>query len=177
MRLRVLGVDPGSIKTGFSIVDGQDRKFKYISSGTILLEEAEDLSLRLVQLYKDIKSLIEKHKPDHLALESLFFAKNAQSALKLGHARGVILMAAASMGLKVFEYTPTEVKSSIVGAGRAQKDQIARMIKLLLKFPKDFEFSSADQSDALAIALTHVQTWELKDLTYRDRSTFRQDRP
>lgn len=171
----VIGIDPGSLKTGFALIEVTGPRMKYLSSGTILLESSDHLAKRLLHLANDFDLLLKKYKPDVLAIESLFFAKNAQSALKLGHARGILLMKAAKAGLEVFEYTPAEVKVSIVGSGRAQKDQIAKMIKILLKLPKNFKFNSPDQSDALAISLTHVQSGKLRGLQKHDRSTYWQD--
>lgn len=171
----VIGVDPGSVRTGFALVEFKGSATRYISSGTISLDSEAAIAQRLQSLYQDFSALIAKYQPQALALESLFFARNAQSALKLGYARGVLLMTAAHFNLEIYEYSPAEVKNSLVGHGRAQKDQVARMIKLLLKFPKNFEFSSTDQSDALAIALTHVQTWKHKGLKKNDRASFWQN--
>jgi crossover junction endodeoxyribonuclease RuvC len=170
--MRVVGIDPGSLRTGFAVVEVLGSKVKYVTSGTIVLNDTDALSKRLVHLAQDFDAILQKYKPTILAIESLFFAKNAQSALKLGHARGVLLMKAAVGELEIFEYTPAEVKSSIVGSGRAQKDQLAKMIKILLKLPKDFEFSTADQSDALAISLAHVQSNKIKGLAKNDCSAY-----
>jgi crossover junction endodeoxyribonuclease RuvC len=171
----VVGIDPGSIRTGFAVVEATGIKIRYVTSGTILLKNEESLSKRLLNLAEDMESIVSKYQPEVLAIESLFFAKNAQSALKLGHARGVILMKAASWSLEVFEYTPAEVKASVVGSGRADKNQLAKMIKILLKLPRNFEFSTPDQSDALAIALTHVQSSKIKGLNKNDRPTYWQN--
>jgi len=155
--VRVLGIDPGSIKTGFAIIEYTGRSASYIAGGTIVLEDSDPLADRLVRLSKDFKKVIQHYKPQELALESLFFSKNAQSALKLGHARGVLLTNAKEAGLNVFEYTPTAVKSSVCGMGRARKDQVATMVKTILNLNPSFEFTSADESDALALCLTHAQ--------------------
>ena len=156
--MRILGIDPGSIRTGFAVISIHKNSIELISCGTILLDEKNTLAKRLVQLDQDLKSIIAKAKPDHLAVESLFFAKNAQSALKLGHARGVILSRAAKNNLEIFEYTPTTIKSAVGGSGRSKKDQLARLLRFYLKLPKNYEFTSEDASDALAIAFAHAQT-------------------
>lgn len=154
---RVLGVDPGSRKAGFSVLDFEKQKLHLISSGTIVLDEKLSLSLRLQQFFDDLSSLIQRHQPDQLAIEKVFFAKNAQSALVLGQARGIALLLAAQHGLDVFEYSATEVKHSICGSGRAAKDQMEHMVRILASLPSHFTFSSPDHSDAVAISLTHAQ--------------------
>lgn len=166
--MRALAVDPGSIKTGFAVLEYRSGKTIYITSGTIFLERDKKLPDRLCNLAEDLRVLCQKYKPQHLALESVFFAKNAQSALKLGHARGVVLLTGASFNMEIFEYSPTEVKSSVCGSGRADKAQIEHMTRLLLKLPSNFQFSSSDHSDALAIGLTHLQTWESRRRTSHD---------
>ncbi|MBN8554210.1 MAG: crossover junction endodeoxyribonuclease RuvC [Deltaproteobacteria bacterium] len=156
--MRILGIDPGSIRTGFATISIQKNSIELISCGTILLDDDKPLAQRLVQLDQDLKLIIGKTKPEQLAIESLFFAKNAQSALKLGHARGVILRRAAEHSLEIFEYTPAHIKSVVGGSGRAKKDQLARLLRFYLKLPKNYEFPSEDASDALAIAFAHAQT-------------------
>ncbi|MDB5037620.1 MAG: Crossover junction endodeoxyribonuclease RuvC [Bacteriovoracaceae bacterium] len=170
-----MGIDPGSIRTGFAVIESDGTRLKYITSGTIVLDESAPISKRLFNLSQDLDALISKYKPKEVAIESLFFSKNAQSALKLGQARGVILMKVAAHSLEIYEYTPAEIKVSVVGTGRAQKDQIAKMLKILFKFPKSFDFKSTDQSDALAISLTHVQSGKLKGLQKRDRPAYWQN--
>lgn len=178
--MRVLGIDPGSIRTGFSVLESSEKQHFYIASGTIFLDEKLSLAQKLLQLSHDLRKILNNYRPTDLALENIFFAKNAQSALKLGHARGVVLMQAAGMGLKIFEYSPTEVKHSLCGRGRADKDEVAQMAKFLLRFPKTFNFKTPDESDAVAIGLAHLQTKRLKlfqkassskDSTH-DRATF-----
>lgn len=172
--MKIIGIDPGSIRTGFAVleIEATPSRIKYIASGTIMLEQATALHSRLLALATDFGSLLEKYKPEILVIESLFFARNAQSALKLGHARGVLLMKAASENLEIVEYAPAEIKSAVTGSGRADKTQVAKMIKLLLKLPKNFEFSTPDQSDALAIAMAHVQSVKIKGLQKNDRSAY-----
>lgn len=155
--MRVLAIDPGSIKTGFACLERHGSQWKHISSGSLFFEAKEALPERLFQLRQDLLEIISRYEPSEMAVEKAFFAKNAQSALKLGQARGVILMTAAEAKLPIWEYSATQVKSSICGSGRASKLQMEHMLRLLLKLKSSFEFSSDDQADALAIALTHGQ--------------------
>jgi len=156
--MRIVGIDPGSRKAGFAIVEVQNRKLVHIASGSIILNSEDPIPERLLVLFQDLEEVFTKYKPQELAIENVFFAKNAQSALRLGQARGVVLLNAAKHLLEVFEYSPTEIKSSICGSGRASKEQIQHMIRLLLGLHKNFQFASPDQADALAICLTHIQT-------------------
>lgn len=169
-QVKILGIDPGTLKTGFGVIEIQGRTVQYRSSGVIALSGNETLGQRLVTLKSDLLELIARHKPQILSLESLFFAKNAQSALKLGHARGVILATAVELGLEIYEYAPTEVKRSIMGQGRGDKDAIAKMVSILLKLPKTKQFIAYDETDALALALTHAQnTSSMRGIKKNDR--------
>lgn len=177
--MRILGIDPGSQRTGFAILNADRGRIEHVSSGTIVLDSKKAIETRLVVLNDDLENLIEKYEPSEMAIETVFFAKNAQSALRLGEVRGVVLRQAAHHGLKIFEYAPAEVKSAVGGSGRAQKDQLARLLRLFLKLPPNFKFQSPDHSDALAIALAHAQTRGGKlskssrgDTKNDDRSTF-----
>jgi crossover junction endodeoxyribonuclease RuvC len=155
--MKVLAIDPGSIKTGFACLEKKGRHWLHLGSGSLFFDKDLPMSERLLQLRQDLVELLSRYQPEELALEKAFFAKNAQSALKLGQARGVILMTAAEKGIPIWEYSATQVKSSICGSGRASKLQVEHMLRLLLKLSHAFEFSSDDQADALAIALTHGQ--------------------
>jgi len=168
--IRILGIDPGSIRTGFAVIEASGSRLRYIASGVIELDAKLPFSTRLLALSKDLFELIERHRVQDLAIEGLFFAKNAQSALKLGHARGVILMQAAARDVAIHEYSPAEVKASVCGSGRADKDQIAKMVRILLKLPANTKFLKADQSDAIALALTHAQVISLKKTSRRPAS-------
>lgn len=173
--MRVLGIDPGSRRTGFAVLQSESGSTQIISSGVIALDEKLALPHRLAQLAQDLRDLIRLHRPAEVALESVFFARNAQSALKLGHARGVILMIASEHRLPIHEYSPAEAKAVLTGRGRATKEEVARMVRILLKLPKQFEFTAADQSDALALGLVHVQSKRLRGNLSHDRSTFWQN--
>jgi len=145
--MRIIGIDPGSRLLGYACIDGK----KILCHGTLIKKEGT-MEARLQFLYEELCKVIREHKPTHLAIEKIFFAKNALSALKLGQARGVVLLAAAQYGLKVFEYSATEVKKTITGHGHAEKTTVAQWIKM---FTGEAVFQTLDSSDALAIALCH----------------------
>lgn len=149
---RVLGVDPGSRNLGYAVLDKVGSQLHVVTYGVIRVKG--EMSERLLAISQGLDEVISKTKPQALAIEKVFFAKNAVSALKLGQARGVALLSAARAGLTISEYNPTEIKSTVAGFGRADKDQVAKMLRLLLG--KDLTFETADASDALAIALCHV---------------------
>lgn len=148
----ILGVDPGSVYTGFSIIRPVGRQWKSVDSGRICAGRG-DFSGRLVTIYHGLCVLVKQNKPQALALESVFVAKNVQSSLKLGQARGIALLVAGLFNLPVYEYSPRQVKKSIAGSGSAQKDQIQFMVKRLLQLES---MPSEDEADASAIALTHA---------------------
>ena len=150
--MRVIGIDPGSRRCGWGIVDRRGAKVTHVAHGTFRLAEGE-LADRLVELEQSLVTVLAEHLPDEAAIESLFFGKNAQSASKLGHARGVAMMVLRRAGLAIGEYTPTRVKSVVVGTGRGQKMQVGRVAALMLGLK---ELPDADAGDALAIAITHT---------------------
>lgn len=152
--MRILGIDPGIGRTGWGIVEVQKSKIKNQNYGCIETPAAMPLPNRLQMLYKEIGAIITEHKPDILAIEELFFNTNAKTALVVGQARGVVLLAAAQHKLSVSVYTPLQVKIAVTGYGRAEKGQVEKMVMTLLKLPKKLKFD--DTSDALAIALTHA---------------------
>ncbi|MBI1911645.1 MAG: crossover junction endodeoxyribonuclease RuvC [Deltaproteobacteria bacterium] len=152
--MRVLGIDPGSINTGYGVVEkGGAGKLLHIADGTISAGADMPLPERLLKISEGLKEVFNEFKPEAVAIESLFFSKNVRSAIMLGHARGVALLSAASNGLEVFEYAPRAVKQAVVGYGAATKDQVQKMVKALLKTPA---VSKADAADALAIAICHI---------------------
>lgn len=149
----VLGIDPGSRITGWGLVEHQGSRTAYLASGALRLPTKGEFAARLVHLSTAVGELAQSHRPDHCALEQIFTARNARSALTLGHARGVILAAVAARGIPVHEYTPTQVKHAVVGAGRAGKEQVARMVAVLLGLRGPLQ---EDEADALAVAITHT---------------------
>ena len=151
--IRILGVDPGSRVTGYGIIDVCGNETRYLASGCIRLGN-RPVPERLGQIYADLQSLIAMHKPQVMAIEQVFVSKNPSSALKLGQARGAAICAGANADLPVSEYTPTQIKQTVAGTGRAAKQQIQHMVKLLLKVQGDI---AEDAADALAVALTHAR--------------------
>jgi crossover junction endodeoxyribonuclease RuvC len=149
----VIGVDPGTIRTGYGILRRDGSRVVRLASGTIRLDEKTAVEDRLVPLERALDELLTAYGPDEAAVESLFFSKNAMSALKLGHARGVIMLVLRRRGIPVASYPPALVKRSIIGGGRAAKDQVQHVIQAILKLP---EAPAEDEADALAIALCHA---------------------
>jgi len=160
--LRILGIDPGSRKTGYGFIEHSGNKSFHLDSGFIKLNEKDTLSERLYTLSSELGKIIDKLNPNCGAIEKIFYAKNAQSALSLGHARGVILLKFSERRLPVHEYQALKVKQTVVGAGRAEKSQIQHMVKILLKINESLQ---EDQADALAVALTHAHLWRQQNNT------------
>lgn len=151
--MKIFGIDPGSERTGYGCVDTDGSRHRMVASGAIQTSAAVPFPQKLLTIHAGLAALLLEHRPDCVAIENLFHANNARSALKLGHARGVAMLAAVEAGLPVVEYTPAEVKRAVVGYGRAEKHQVQQMVKLLLGLstaPTPF-----DASDALAIAICH----------------------
>ena len=152
--MRVFGIDPGSLRTGYGCIDSDGRRHRLVTCGAIRPAPRTELPARLHHIHQELSRLIRANRPDCVAIENLFHAKNVRSALVLGHARGVALLAAVDAGIPVAEYTPAEVKSSIAGYGRAGKSQMGHMVKLLLGL--ELQPKPHDAADALAIAMCHV---------------------
>jgi crossover junction endodeoxyribonuclease RuvC len=150
--MRILGIDPGSRLTGYGIIEQSGQQFHYIASGCIRIE-ADYFPDRLKQIFDGIVQIIEMYQPQQMAVEQVFMHKNADSALKLGQARGAAICAVQTKNLPVFEYAARQVKQAVVGKGNADKAQVQHMIKILLAIQGDV---SLDASDALAIALSHA---------------------
>ena len=158
---RIMGVDPGVVATGFGVIEmGRDGSILHLGSGVVRPQRIQAFSHRLRQIYRGLCRQIEKFSPQLMAVESPFYAKNVKSAMLLGQARGVALLAAAEAGVDVEEYSPLEVKQAVVGYGRAGKEQVQAMIRVLLNPPADL---AADAADALAVALcfAHSLPWHI----------------
>src|SRR5258707_4969017 len=155
--MRVLGIDCGSECTGYAVVelDGCD-KLTCLTFGGIKLSSRNPLPQRLSTIFECLGGVIQQHRPDRVAIEDVFYASNVKSALKLGQVRGVAMLAAASAGLEVAEYSPLSIKSAVVGYGRAEKHQVQQMVTRLLNL--DQISKPADAADALAIAICHLHT-------------------
>ena len=154
--MRIFGIDPGSERTGYGCVETDGRRHQLIACGAITATAGDSFPLRLARIHRELAALLAAHRPECVAVESLFHAVNARSALKLGHARGVAILAAVEAGCDVVEYTPAEVKRAVVGYGRAEKHQVQQMIKLLLGLAK--VPTPHDASDALAVAICHLHS-------------------
>lgn len=150
----ILGIDPGSRKTGFGIINYVSGRSEYITSGVIRLP-AGDLAPRLKIIFDSVTELVELHSPESLAIEQVFMAKSAGSALKLGQARGAAIVACVNQDMAVSEYSARQIKQSVVGTGAADKAQVQHMVKALLKLPGE---PQEDAADALAAALCHAHT-------------------
>jgi crossover junction endodeoxyribonuclease RuvC len=152
----VLGIDPGTAITGYGIVTDRDSQPSMLAYGAILTPSDQALPHRLITIHREVLRLIDQYQPEQAAVEQLFFNKNVRTALAVGQARGVVLLALAERNVPIFEYTPLEVKQAVTGNGRAEKKQIQEMIKVLLeldKIPKP-----DDAADALAIAVCHFHS-------------------
>lgn len=159
----ILGFDPGIATLGYGVISVDEKgKFKMIDNGAIITPKTDNLAVRLTMLEKGIKIIIEKFKPDQIAVEELFFAKNVKTGIAVAHARGVLILTAQKECGQIFEYTPLQIKQALTGYGRADKRQIQKMVKTLLnlsEIPKP-----DDAADALAVALTHARTNKLGNL-------------
>jgi len=152
--VRIFGIDPGSERTGYGCVETDGRRHRLVTCGAITALPGAGLPQRLSGIYRELSSLLRASQPDCVAIENLFHAVNARSALKLGHARGVAMLAAVEAGCEIVEYTPAEVKRAVVGYGRAEKPQVQMMVKLLLGLA--VAPSPHDAADALAVAICHL---------------------
>ncbi len=158
----IMGVDPGTAITGFGLVRYNGSRFALVDCGCIRTSSETPLSERLHFIYRELVDIIRRLNPEQFAVEELFFNKNAKTALAVGHARGVAMLAAASSGMPVFEYTPLQVKQSVAGFGRAEKTQVQFMVKTILALPA--APAPDDVADALAVAICHghLNTWVRK---------------
>jgi crossover junction endodeoxyribonuclease RuvC len=158
--VRVFGIDPGSDRTGYGCIDSDGRRHQLVGCGAIRAGVGATFPDQLLIIYRELTVLLHQHQPECVAIENIFHAVNARSALKLGHARGVAMLAAIESGVTVVEYTPAEVKRAVVGYGRAEKPQVAQMVKTLLgleTIPKPH-----DATDALAVAICHLHNGNFK---------------
>lgn len=160
----ILGIDPGSRITGYGLISKEGNRLIHIDNGAIFTQSAKDFPQRLQQIFTGLSAVIAQYQPDAVAVENVFLAKNAQSALKLGQARGAAIVAAVNVGLSVFEYTALQVKQAVVGSGRAEKVQVQQMIRALLNLP---EVAQEDASDALAVAVCHAHSAGMNSILKR----------
>lgn len=156
--MRILGIDPGTRITGYGLIEKVGNRLLHVDNGAIYTRTDAPLSDRLKTIYDGLCRVIGEHAPETMAVERIFVAKNALSALKLGHARGVAMLAGVHAELPVAEYTAVEVKKAVVGYGKAAKLQVQQMVRVLLNLP---EIAQEDASDALAVAICHAHCYSL----------------
>jgi crossover junction endodeoxyribonuclease RuvC len=154
--VKIFGIDPGSERTGYGCVETDGSRHRLVTCGAITSAASTAFPDRLLAIHTQLAALFEQCRPDCVAIENLFFATNVRSALKLGHARGVAMLAAIEAGVPVVEYTPAEIKRAVVGYGRAEKHQVQHMVKLMLRLPS--VPVPHDAADALAVAICHVHS-------------------
>jgi crossover junction endodeoxyribonuclease RuvC len=152
--VRILGIDCGSEKTGYGVIETDGRKHKLVVSGVVRTSARETLDARLLTIACGLREVIAAHRPEAAAVEEVFYGQNVKTLLKLAHVRGIALLAIAEAGIALGEYSPLEVKMSVVGFGRAEKQQVQLMVKSLLGLSEVIE--SEDASDAIAVAICHA---------------------
>jgi crossover junction endodeoxyribonuclease RuvC len=160
--VRVLGVDPGTATTGYAVVMEEEGRLQIVTLGVVTTPAKMPLPIRLQQIYRDLNQIVETHRPDAAAVEELFFSRNARTAMSVGHARGVTLLALANAGLPIAEYTPMQVKQAVTGYGSADKHQVQEMVRVLLnlsELPRP-----DDAADAAAVAICYLHRVRLDSL-------------
>lgn len=160
--MRILGIDPGFAITGYSIIDYIGNKFKLIDSGAVTTKAGVSFPLRLEKIYDDLSMLIDTYKPDAMSVEELFFNNNVKTAINVAQARGVVLVVGRKKNIPTFEYTPLQVKQAVVGYGRADKMQVQRMVKTILKVDKLPKLD--DITDSMAIAICHAHSAKFAEM-------------
>ncbi len=155
--IRIIGIDPGTRFTGVGVIESESNKLKFLHSVLIKTEKIKSMEDKLLVINRQITEVVKEFMPTEASIEKIFHSVNPKTTLLLGHARGVVMFSLKVMDLDIFEYSPTEVKSALVGGGRADKHQVQAMVKILLNLNKTKEFS-LDESDALAIAICHANS-------------------
>ena len=158
----VLGIDPGTAITGYGLVWGEGDDLRLVDYGVITTPSDESHPRRLQEIYRQLTALVQERQPAAAAVEKLFFSRNVRTALSVGQARGVALLAMANAGLEIYEYTPLEVKQAVVGYGRATKEQVQEMVKVLLDL--DSVPQPDDAADAIAVAICHIHSAQMLSL-------------
>lgn len=155
--MRILGVDPGSVTTGFGVIDYERGRLRLVEQGAITTTRGAELADRLCRIHEELAAVITRTRPEAAAVEAPFAGQNARSLIQLAHARGVVLLAARMAGLPLFEYSPRSVKSAVAGYGGAEKVQVAKLVRMLIPDCATLVMS-ADASDALAVAICHAHS-------------------
>lgn len=162
--LRILGIDPGSIACGYGMIVSNGRDASYVTSGVIKASASGPFHHRLKHIYESLVGIIREYRPDDIVVEKIFFAKGVKAALSLGHARGIVLLAAAAEDVSLHECSALQVKKAVVGYGRAEKSQVQEMVKMILRIRGTL---SPDSADALALALCHMNTLQFNHAIIR----------
>jgi len=167
--VRIFGIDPGSERTGFGCIESIDGRHRLVVCGALGGAAGATFPEKLKAIHAGLREMLDRHRPDCVAIEDIFYARNVRSALRLGHARGVAILAACEADLTIAEYSPAEIKRAVVGYGRAEKPQVQQMIKLLLGL--EAVPSPHDAADALAVAVCHLHhgTGAIADRTRAER--------
>lgn len=166
--MRVVGIDPGLSHTGFGIVDTDERgRLTYVTNGSIHTSAKAPFAERLSKIHEELKSAFQEYQPHQMAVEQVFFARNARSALILGQARGVTILSAALVGIPVYEYASTEIKKAVCCYGHAGKEQVSDMVKTLLRIEQTL---SSHAADALAVCICHAHSYQISEATRRSLS-------
>ncbi|HEX7136720.1 MAG TPA: crossover junction endodeoxyribonuclease RuvC [Vicinamibacterales bacterium] len=160
--MKIFGIDPGSDRTGYGCVETDGSRHRIVTCGAIRASSAASFADKLLAIHTELAALLRSHRPDAVAIENLFHSANVRSALKLGHARGVAMLAAAEAGLPIAEYSPAEIKRAVVGYGRAEKSQVQQMVKLILGLAT--APTPHDAADALAVAICHAHAGPMSAL-------------
>jgi crossover junction endodeoxyribonuclease RuvC len=162
--VRIIGIDPGLRHTGWGIIEAEGSRLSYVADGAVHSVNEDDLATRLLQIHQQILAVLTEFQPDEAAIEETFVNKDARATLKLGQARGVVMLAPVLLKIGVAEYAPNVIKKTVVGVGHAEKDQVKHMVKILL--PRA-QLNTADSVDALAIAICHAQHRGAQNLAAR----------
>ena len=169
--MRIFGIDPGADRTGYGCVETDGSRHRIVTCGAIATPATASFPDKLLQIHRRLAELLRECVPEAVAIETLFFAANVRSALKLGHARGVAVLAAVQAGVEVVEYTPAEIKRAVVGYGRAEKPQVQQMVKVILGLPA--APTPHDAADALAVAICHAHSGVVRPLRHARSATSR----
>ncbi len=157
--MRVMGIDPGTQITGYGVVEKDGALLRHIDNGCLTARRGDVLALRLGAIYGTLLEKLEQFRPDVVAVEEIFFSKNISSALRVGEGRGIVLLAAVQKDIPIVEYSTREVKQAMTGYGQASKEQVQQMVRRILKLP---EVAQMDASDALALAICHLNSFQLR---------------
>jgi crossover junction endodeoxyribonuclease RuvC len=160
--MKVLGIDPGTVVMGYGVIESQDDDATLVCFGALVMPERSPIAERLSYMYRELLKIIQRHRPDAVAVEQPFIAKNVRSALAIGRAQAIALLAAASRGIPAYEYTPAQVKQRVASYGASSKEQVQEMVKLQLNLSEVPQ--PDDAADALAVAICHVREMHLNNL-------------